>query len=94
MPGFNLPDGVTGNEFQIAGPDYERESDELCEVMVTSVDWATGDPVDMECGEPCMEIGYGFEHWLQCEAGHITELPDVEYEPDPDEAYDRMRLGE
>lgn len=26
----NYPPGVTGNEYEIAGPDYEKDIEELC----------------------------------------------------------------
>lgn len=72
----NYPPGVTGNEFEIAGPDYERESDTAC-------------PVCLEKAMSCMEQGYRGERWLVCQDGHVTDLEPPE--PDPDRAYDEAR---
>ena len=78
----NYPPGVTGNEFQIAGPDYERESDLPCP----------------ECGAPTMELGYHHEHWLVCDNDHTTDLEPLDEGPDPDrqhdEAIERRLFGE
>jgi len=62
----NYPPGVTGSEYQIAGPDYEREVDEKCQV----------------CGSPQMEQGYRHERWLVCSDGHVTDLEPLEPDPD------------
>ena len=63
----NYPPGVTGNEFAIAGPDYERESDKPCPV----------------CGRTTMEYGYRDERWLTCDTGeHTTDLEPYEPDPD------------
>jgi hypothetical protein len=73
----NYPPGVTGNEYEIAGPDYERETDDfLCP----------------NCGGiEGLEAGYHHVHWIDClTCDHRVELGD-DYGPDPDEAYDRMR---
>lgn len=50
----NYPPGVTGNEYEIAGPDYEREIDGECP----------------ECGEDgtLMAVGYRSDHWTVCSA--------------------------
>ena len=68
----NYPPGITGSEFAIAGPDYERESDELCPA----------------CGsERTLELGYRSDRWLYCEDCQIEvglEIPG----PDPDRAHD------
>ena len=50
--GWNYPPGVTGNEYQIAGPDYEEEVDGECPV----------------CGnEFCLvEQRYRGESWVSC----------------------------
>ena len=71
----NYPPGVTGNEYAIAGPDYEKESDTPCP----------------ECGGQTMEQGYQHERWLVCENEHTTDLEPVDKEPDPDRAYDEER---
>lgn len=72
----NYPPGVTGNEYEIAGPDYERESDVLC-------------PTCLEKART-MEQGFRGERWLVCEDGHVTDLEPAEG-PDPDRAYDEVR---
>lgn len=47
----NYPPGVTGNEFEIAGPDYEIEVEDICE----------------ECGaSPMLQQGYCEHHWVEC----------------------------
>ena len=48
--GWNYPPGVTGSEYAIAGPDYEKEVDELCP----------------KCGDNMLEQGYRHEHWVVC----------------------------
>ena len=68
----NYPPGVTGNEFAIAGPDYERESDELC----------------LACGsEKTLELGYRGNRWLYCKDCQ-TEIDLESLEPDPDRKHD------
>ena len=77
----NYPPGVTGNEFAIAGPDYERESDTPCP----------------ECGGATTELGYRGDHWLCCnECGHESDLERGEPDPDRayDEARERRLFGE
>ena len=75
----NYPPGVTGNEYQIAGPDYERESDEPCP----------------KCGKETFEEGYRGERWLVCEDGHVTDLEPLGPDPDRayDEARDREMMA-
>ena len=46
----NYPPGVTGNEYEIAGPDYERDVDEECP----------------ECGGHMIEQGYRRNSWVHC----------------------------
>ena len=66
----NYPPGVTGSEYAIAGPDYEKESDEPCPWVM----W-----YGAECGGPTMEVGYGQDRWLAClEYDHTTELEPLE----------------
>lgn len=74
----NYPPGVTGNEFAIAGPDYERESEDPCP----------------KCGAAALEQGYGGVRWLVCENDHIEDLPPLEPDPDRayDEERDRQML--
>ncbi len=57
----NYPPGVTGNEFAIAGPDYEREVDGAC----------------VKCGdEALMEQGYRTDRWTVCNScGNTVDLP-------------------
>ena len=82
--GWDYPPGVTGNEFAIAGPDFEEESDLPCP----------------QCGAPTMKLGYRHDRWLVCnsEHAHTTDLEPLDEGPDPDRAYDEERdrqiLGE
>lgn len=73
--GWSYPPGVTGNELQIAGPDYERESDTPCSV----------------CGAETMELGYRRDRWLSCGNGHTSDLERDGPDPDRayDEARER-----
>jgi len=49
--GWGYPPGVTGGEYQIAGPDYEHEIDTPCP----------------ECGRlDLMQQGYRNQHWVVC----------------------------
>ena len=71
----NYPPGVTGNEFAIAGPDYERESDDRCPY----------------CESEMVELGYRNERWLTClDNDHQIDLEPFS-KPDPDRAYDEAR---
>lgn len=54
----NYPPGVTGSEYEIAGPDYERDSDQPCRT----------------CGSPTVEQGYRGQRWLVCDDNHIEDL--------------------
>lgn len=74
----NYPPGVTGDEFAIAGPDYERESSIRCPYLIRGL-W--------ECGAPTVELGYRGDRWLVCSEDHITDL-ERDDEPDPDRAHD------
>ena len=49
----NYPPGVTGNEYEIAGPDFEVEHERECPV----------------CEAPCpgMDYGYRHDHWWVCD---------------------------
>jgi len=69
--GSNYPPGVTGNEYEIAGPDYETEVDGECPVCGKSnVLW-----------EWCV----GGNRWIECSnCDHYRELPRLEksdYDP-------------
>ena len=76
----NYPPGVTGNEYAIAGPDYERESTIICD----------------NCGHQMTELGYRGERWLSCDCGNSDDLPPIETDPDRayDEARERRLFGE
>ena len=75
MMSGNYPPGVTGNEFAIAGPAFEEESNVKCS----------------ECGGITMAYGYRHERWLVCQdCKHIMDDLDTS-EPDPDRAYDEAR---
>ena len=60
--------GVTGNEYRIAGPDYEQEYPGYCP----------------ECGVPDRMLEYGFrrEAWIDCGACHMQLDMDPEDRPD------------
>ena len=73
--GWNYPPGVTGNEIEIAGPDYEKEWTEY--------------PCPM-CGEGLYEEGYQGRRWLSCACGWTRDL-EPDDGPDPDAAYDAAR---
>ena len=73
----NLPPGVNGNEWAIAGPDYEREVSGGCTVIISD----SMGPV-RQCIEDIVEYGFRGERWHQCGAGHVTSLPAVEADPD------------
>ena len=76
----NYPPGVTGNEFEIAGPEYEKESDIPCG----------------KCGGQTFELGYRREHWIACSCGWTTDLEREEPDPDRahDEAVERRLFGD
>ena len=73
----NYPPGVTWNEYAIAGPDYEYESDLIpC--------WFCDNRE-----ENIIQV-YRSSRWLIC--GECNQQTDLEDDgPDPDEAYDRMK---
>jgi hypothetical protein len=78
--GWDYPPGVTGNEYEIAGPDSEKESDETCS----------------QCGAPTMEMSYKDERWLLCDNDHAEDIEKEEPDPDRlyDEMRDRQMLEE
>lgn len=67
--GWRYPPGVTGNEYAIAGPDYQQESKDLCPYSRSDGE---------ECGVKAFEEGYRNRRWLVCDYGHVTELPPLE----------------
>lgn len=72
------PPGVTGLEYEIAGPDHEEEREEHCigcdAEIVQSVE------------------GYRGQEWFRCSlCGTQNDLEPGDFGPDPDELYDRMR---
>jgi ribosomal protein L37AE/L43A len=60
------PPGVTGREYEIAGPDYEKETDERCP----------------ECGSSMTELGYSSEYWLACDHCDYSSAPESRFEVD------------
>ena len=85
--GWDYPPGVTGNEYEIAGADYEKESDVPCPYEPKK-----GTEDSLPCGEPTMESGYQGQRWLVCDNGHNTDLDPLDSDgPDPDQAYDEAR---
>lgn len=78
----NYPPGVTGNEFAITGPDYERETEELCGDCDRGRGWV-------------VEQGYRGDRWLTCLAcGWTTDLEYADDDPDPDRAHDEELEGD
>ena len=63
----NYPPGVTGNEYEIAGPDYERDVDEKCPT----------------CGlTSLVERGYRRDAWWVClECGWTDDVDRDEWRP-------------
>ena len=75
--GWNYPPGVTGNEFEIAGPDYEQEVDGECGNGHTEL----------------VELAYGGRAWLSCQVKGCywqRDLPNESesYYPDTREEYE------
>ena len=63
--GWDYPPGVTGNEYEIAGADYEKEVEGKCP----------------QCGESdCLaEQGYRYQRWVDCHnCDYHADLPDRE----------------
>ena len=71
--GWHYPPGATGNEYAIAGPDYEQELDEPCP----------------QCGALALvEEGYRGNRWATCdECDYQYDIPADE--PDPDSQRDK-----
>ena len=68
----NYPPGVSGNEYEIAGPDYEQELDELCCKPYV------GDA--RRCDGSMFELGYRGNRWKVCgECGYRVDLESIEY---------------
>jgi len=68
----NYPPGVTGREYQIAGPDHDYEEDRTCE----------------KCGERCEHYVEQYEgcEWATCtECGHTTEPVEIDGPDGPDD---------
>ena len=69
----NYPPGVTGSEYEIAGPDTEVESREYCKWCASPQDGYT--------------MTYRYERWFDCEScGETTDMESVPEEleiPDP-----------
>ncbi len=56
----NYPPGVTGNEYEIAGADYEQDFDEKCP----------------KCNGDMLEQGYHGTRWVTCyECDYQRDLP-------------------
>ena len=63
----NYPPGVTGNEFEIAGPDYEQDYPDPCP----------------KCSSPMVEQGYRWERWVICvSCDYREDLPEREVRHD------------
>jgi glutaredoxin len=66
----NLPPGVSGNEYEIAGPDHEREEERTCST----------------CGVTATTTvySYDFRRWFSCDSCDAENNLDDELVPDPD----------
>lgn len=73
----NYPPGVTGNEYEIAGPDYEDYTDRSC--------WHCSNTAGN------LQQGYGKEHWVICGGCYLRTDLEQEYDDGADDAYDRMK---
>jgi len=75
----NYPPGVSGNEFEIAGPDFEDDATRYCSTC--------------ECDREGMLQGYRSECWFICEV--CGKQTDAEYdEDDYDEDWDDDDYGD
>jgi len=72
------PPGVTGNEYEIAGPDWEREEAHRC----------------FHCDEVTTHTVCGFQGqvWQTCEVCLHEDVVTEAYEPEPE--YDDIRQRE
>ena len=71
----NYPDNVTGNEYEIAGPDYEKDSAIPCP----------------KCGGETVEQGYQGDRWIYCDECDFTKTIEDDPGDDPDRKYDEER---
>ena len=62
----NYPPGVTGSEYEIAGPDYEQDLDRPCP----------------KCGGDMVEQGYQGSRWANCCECNYTEDLELLYKDD------------
>ena len=69
----NLPPGVTGFEYEIAGADYEEDSDETCPHIISSMQ-VHDEIIKFTCNQPTLEQGYQGKRWLVCDDNHVTDL--------------------
>lgn len=77
----NYPPGVTGNEYQINGPDYDKETDAPC--------WYCGNT------ENNLEFGYQRQAWIDCgKCGKQTDIDTDDFGDRADYYYQRMKDGE
>lgn len=87
----NYPDGVTGNEYQIAGPDhvYTETRNVYCKVEGCKMFEINQDvEMDLECYR-----GTEWGAWTCSSCGYTNDYEayiDDEQEEDPDDARDRM----
>ncbi len=64
----NYPPGVTGNEFEISGPEWEREQEHYCPA----------------CGEDRMGVAYGHSYWAAWACDTCGDVIDLEDDEGPD----------
>ena len=90
--GGNYPDGVTGGEYEIAGPDREWD-----DVRTVSCQNEECEDFDVEKDLPLSLSSYRSDEWgtFECPVcktqGEYEGTTNYEDGPDPDEAYERMR---
>ena len=72
----NFPPGVTGNEYAIAGPDYEDEADVPCPQCLS---------------EDVMKLGFQGVNWLYCNGCQQETTLAHDPGDDPDRKYDEER---
>lgn len=66
---MSYPPGVTGNEYEIAGPDFDEDAEEHCETC--------------EAVTQGTRQGYSGERWFICGTCNlVTDLEPIERDPD------------
>lgn len=67
---------LSGYELEIAGPDYERETDEPCTELAPA---GSRPQADARCDGRMIEQGYRGSRWKVCsECGYYVNLPSLD----------------